>query len=115
MRMKPVSALALLLIFTLSACGDKLPPIGKAAALMPADKRFEGQVTAPEFPAHLEWLNTDKPLTLSAFRGKIVLLDFWTFCCINCMHVIPDLKKLEAKYSQELVVIGVHSAKFSNE
>jgi thiol-disulfide isomerase/thioredoxin len=45
----------------------------------------------------------------------VVLLDFWTYCCINCMHVIPDLKKLEAKYANELVVIGVHSAKFTNE
>ncbi|MEW6298503.1 MAG: thioredoxin-like domain-containing protein [Thermodesulfobacteriota bacterium] len=44
-----------------------------------------------------------------------MLLDFWTYCCINCMHVIPDLKKLEAKYANQLVVIGVHSAKFPNE
>lgn len=80
-----------------------------------ANERLDGLVHAPEFPSHLEWLNTDKPLSLAAFRGKIVLLDFWTFCCINCMHVIPDLKKLEAKYSKELVVIGVHSAKFQNE
>src|SRR4030065_393432 len=48
-------------------------------------------------------------------KGKVVLLDFWTYCCINCMHIIPDLKKLETKYSKELVVTGVHSAKFQNE
>lgn len=69
----------------------------------------------PEFPEGLEWLNTDKPLRLKDLRGKIVLLDFWTYCCINCMHIIPDLKRLEAKYPKELVVIGVHSAKFYNE
>jgi DNA-binding beta-propeller fold protein YncE len=48
-------------------------------------------------------------------KGKVVLLDFWTYGCINCIHIIPDLKKLEAKYDKNLVVIGVHSAKFENE
>ncbi len=62
-----------------------------------------------------EWLNTSKPLTMKDLRGKVVLLDFWTYCCINCMHVLPDLKFLEEKYANELVVIGVHSAKFDNE
>ena len=79
------------------------------------DKLLEGYDTAPDFPDSLEWLNTDTPFSIKDLRGKIVLLDFWTFCCINCMHVIPDLKKLEAKYPEELVVIGVHSAKFTNE
>ena len=72
------------------------------------------RVRAPEFPA-AEWLNVAAPLTLKALRGKVVLLDFWTYGCINCMHVIPDLKRLEEKYPDELVVIGVHSAKFDNE
>ncbi|MCC7205304.1 MAG: redoxin domain-containing protein [Phycisphaeraceae bacterium] len=70
---------------------------------------------APDFPAGLDWLNTDHPVTLTELRGKIVLLDFWTYCCINCIHVIPDLKKLEAQFPNELVVIGVHSAKFAAE
>ncbi len=69
---------------------------------------------APEFPAHLEWLNADRRYSIKDFKGKFVLLDFWTYCCINCMHVIPELKKLEEKYP-ELVVVGVHSAKFHNE
>jgi DNA-binding beta-propeller fold protein YncE len=72
-------------------------------------------IRAPEFPADADWLNTDKPLSLRALRGKIVLLDFWTYACINCMHILPDLKKLERKYPDELVIIGVHSAKFENE
>ncbi|MCI0486707.1 MAG: redoxin domain-containing protein [Blastocatellia bacterium] len=76
---------------------------------------YEGKVNAPEFPEGMEWLNTDRPLSLRELRGKIVLLDFWTYCCINCMHIIPDLKKLEHKYQSELVVIGVHSAKFTSE
>jgi DNA-binding beta-propeller fold protein YncE len=60
------------------------------------------------------WINSG-PISLSELRGKIVLLDFWTFCCINCHHILPDLAKLEAKYKDELVVIGVHSAKFEAE
>ena len=72
-------------------------------------------VRAPEFPAALTWLNADKPLSIKGLRGKVVLLDFWTYGCINCLHIIPDLKKLEAKYPNELVVIGVHSAKFATE
>lgn len=70
---------------------------------------------APELEGGHGWLNTDKPIKMANLRGKIVLLDFWTYCCINCIHIVPDLKKLEAKYPNELVVIGVHSAKFKNE
>src|SRR6266851_5327648 len=73
------------------------------------------RIRAPELTGDRGWLNTDKPLSLAALRGKVVLLDFWTYGCINCMHIIPDLKKLEKKYPNELVVIGVHSAKFENE
>lgn len=62
-----------------------------------------------------EWLNTSGPIDLKDLRGKVVLLDFWTYCCINCIHVLPDLKYLESKYDKQLVVIGVHSAKFDNE
>ena len=78
----------------------------------PAQKNL---VRAPEFTPGLTWLNTDKPLSIKGLRGKVVLLDFWTYGCINCLHIIPDLKKLEAKYPNELVVIGVHSAKFATE
>lgn len=71
--------------------------------------------TAPEFKTGLPWLNVSQPLSMKALRGKVVLLDFWTYGCINCMHVIPDLKKLEAKYGNRLAVVGVHSPKFDNE
>ena len=73
------------------------------------------RVRAPEIQGGRGWLNTDKPLTIAALKGKVVLLDFWTYGCINCIHIIPDLKKLEAKYANQLVVIGIHSAKFQNE
>ena len=74
-----------------------------------------GRVNAPEINTRHGWLNTDRAYTLKEFRGKIVLLDFWTFGCINCQHILPDLKRLEKEYAQELVVIGVHSAKFDAE
>ncbi|KAI8531711.1 hypothetical protein RHMOL_Rhmol11G0156800 [Rhododendron molle] len=70
----------------------------------------------PEFPSKLDWLNT-APLKLNRdLKGKVVLLDFWTYCCINCMHVLPDLEFLEKKYKDmPFTVVGVHSAKFDNE
>src|SRR5437763_6058144 len=80
---------------------------------MPVQER--SKIRAAELSGGRGGLNTDKPLSLSALKGKVVLLDFWTYGCINCMHIIPDLKKLEKKYPNELVVIGVHSAKFENE
>jgi thiol-disulfide isomerase/thioredoxin/sugar lactone lactonase YvrE len=76
---------------------------------------WEGDAPAPEFPADADWINVSAPLQLEDLRGKIVLLDFWTYGCINCIHIIPDLKRLEAEYAEELVVVGVHSAKFDNE
>ncbi len=62
-----------------------------------------------------EWLNTSQPIDMKDLKGKIVILDFWTYCCINCMHILPDLAFLEEKYANQIVVIGVHSAKFNNE
>ena len=68
-----------------------------------------------ELDGGIEWLNASGPINLKDLRGKVVILDFWTYCCINCMHILPDLKYLEHKYPKELIVIGVHSAKFDNE
>jgi DNA-binding beta-propeller fold protein YncE len=70
---------------------------------------------APDLVGAVAWLNTSKPISLEDLRGRIVLLDFWTLCCINCIHTLPDLARLEAKYPGVLVVIGVHSPKFPNE
>lgn len=77
----------------------------------PFPKRFP----APSLEGGQAWLNTSGEISLKDLRGKVVLLDFWTYCCINCMHVLPDLKYLEKKFDKELAVIGVHSAKFDNE
>ncbi|OXM70931.1 NHL domain-containing thioredoxin family protein [Amycolatopsis vastitatis] len=70
---------------------------------------------APELRGDV-WLNTgDRPLTLAGLRGRIVLLDFWTSGCINCLHVLDELRPLEAEFADVLVTIGVHSPKFLHE
>ncbi|XP_074518642.1 NHL repeat-containing protein 2 [Halichoeres trimaculatus] len=83
------------------------------------EKLDEGDdLKIPDFQTGLEWLNTEGPLSLNKeLAGKVVLLDFFTYCCINCMHILPDLHHLEEKHSVKdgLVIIGVHSAKFPNE
>lgn len=81
----------------------------------PAQFAGDPNYPAPEIPAGVDWLNVVQPLTFQDLRGKVVILDFWTYGCINCIHMIPVLKQLEAKYRDALAVIGVHSAKFANE
>jgi thiol-disulfide isomerase/thioredoxin len=74
------------------------------------------RVRAPELVGKGGWLNTgDQQYTLADLRGRIVLLDFWTFCCVNCLHVLDELRELERKHSDTVVVIGVHSPKFVHE
>ncbi|MEJ2685929.1 MAG: thioredoxin-like domain-containing protein [Gammaproteobacteria bacterium] len=75
----------------------------------------ESPIRAPELPTKLEWFNTAQPVKLAEQRGKVVVLDFWTYCCINCVHVLADLRYLEEKYRDGLTVIGVHSPKFPRE
>lgn len=73
------------------------------------------RVRAPELVGR-GWLNTNgRHLHLADLRGKIVILDFWTFCCINCLHVLDELRAVEEKYADVLVVVGVHSPKFEHE
>ncbi|MER5571820.1 NHL domain-containing thioredoxin family protein [Streptomyces goshikiensis] len=74
------------------------------------------RVRAPELIGEGGWLNTGgKDLTLADLRGRIVILDFWTFCCINCLHVLDELRELEEKHRDTVVIIGVHSPKFVHE
>ncbi len=84
-----------------------------AASELPPER--QERVAAPELDGGVAWLNTASPIRMRDLKGKIVLIDFWTFCCINCIHTLPDLAKLEKQYPNQLVVIGVHSAKFENE
>ena len=88
---------------------------GMAQAQRSPEELYVGRAPAPEFPAGLDWINVENPLTMSGLLGKIVIFDFWTYGCINCLHIIPILEQVEQKYADEVVVIGVHSAKFQNE
>src|SRR5689334_14078641 len=73
------------------------------------------RVRAPEL-AGRGWLNTGgADLSLADLRGRVVVLDFWTFCCVNCLHVLDELRPLEEKYADSLVLVGVHSPKFEHE
>ncbi len=120
MRRLILGAFALMLIAALAmvgnsqshAQGDATPASTGEATVAPS---YAGKVNAPEFPSGLDWINVPRPLTMKDLRGKVVLLDFWTYGCINCIHIIPDLKRLEEEFANKLQVIGVHSAKFTNE
>ncbi len=74
------------------------------------------RVRAPELIGKGGWLNTGgNDLTLTDLRGRIVILDFWTFCCVNCLHVLDELRELEERHRDSVVIIGVHSPKFVHE
>ncbi|MFF3502253.1 NHL domain-containing thioredoxin family protein [Streptomyces sp. NPDC003247] len=78
--------------------------------------RRRARVRAPELVGMGGWLNTgEQQYTLADLRGRIVILDFWTFCCINCLHVLDELRELEEKHRDTVVVVGVHSPKFVHE
>ena len=113
------------IVFILAGCGgpatdrsaiDTAPPSSNEQLDSPeVDSHFAGTIPAPPFPAGLEWLNSDGPLSWEQLRGKIVVVDFWTYGCINCLHSLPFLDDLKQEFAEELVVIGVHSAKFTTE
>ncbi len=117
MKRHNILSLALLIAALLQFCNavksqDSQAPTGQSLL---SEDQLEGDIDAPDFPKGLEWLNTAQPISLESLQGKIVLLEFWTSCCINCIHVVSDLTRLGEKYAKEVVVIGVHSAKFANE
>ena len=80
-----------------------------------AEQPQQGPIAAPGLEGAVDWLNVAAPVSIAQLRGKVVILDFWTYGCINCMHVLRDMKTLEQRFPEELVVIGVHSPKFANE
>ncbi len=87
---------------TTTVAGSKLPVLGKAPAFAGIDS----------------WLNTpgNRPLTLAQLRGKVVLVDFWTYSCINCIRTLPHLRSWYAAYHRDgLVIVGVHTPEFAFE
>jgi thiol-disulfide isomerase/thioredoxin len=86
-----------------------------AKPAIPMLKVADSTPKAPPLRGAIQWLNSP-PLSLDELRGKVVLVDFWTFACINCLHTLPYVKAWDEKYrSQGLVVIGVHSPEFAFE
>jgi len=73
------------------------------------------RVRAPELSGEGGWIGVERPLSLKALRGRVVLLHFWTYSCVNCLRVIEELRRLERRFSEDLVVVGVHSPKFPRE
>jgi thiol-disulfide isomerase/thioredoxin len=85
----------------------------------PTEERYTSRLPdygpAPEIADDV-WLNVEAPLRLADLRGKVVLVDFWTYGCINCQHVIPYVREWHTQYSEQgLVVIGVHYPEFDYE
>jgi thiol-disulfide isomerase/thioredoxin len=76
--------------------------------------QYAGAVRAPAFPGDAVWIGSP-PITLSSVRGKVVLLDFWTSGCINCIHILPNLQRLHEAFPDQLEIIGVHTPKFPAE
>ncbi len=128
--MRRVFTLLLINVLLLSSCAfsqnlSKAKPEGTVdeSSVVKKDTKtgeviftYVGTEKAPDPPQGLDWFNADRPLSLSGdLKGKIILLDFWTQGCINCIHVVPDLAKLEEEFEESLVVIGVHWAKFDHE
>lgn len=100
-----------------STSQEAQPPV----KTMPASGKTSFHADLPDLGAAPElnnqvWLNVDRPLRLADLRGKVVLLDMWTFDCINCRNVIPALRDWHTKYAgQGLVVIGNHFPEFDEE
>jgi thiol-disulfide isomerase/thioredoxin len=102
----------ILLLSILAASADSLRSTASEPPRLPATPL---QDVRPSLEGATGWINSDGPIHLEKLRGKVVLLDFWTYCCVNCHHVLPHLAALEKKYKNQLVVIGVHSPKFEAE
>jgi len=107
-----------LLTIGLVGCGSPalVPNVSAAGPVKPTPAaRLPDMGPATEL-TNTVWLNTDHPLRLADLRGKVVLLDMWTFDCIDCQHVIPSLRDWYTKYKdQGLVIIGNHFPEFPDE
>jgi cytochrome c biogenesis protein CcdA/thiol-disulfide isomerase/thioredoxin len=88
------------------------------ATLLAAARALPNLGTAPEFTETEDWFNTpgDRPLTLPSLRGRVVLIDFWTYTCINCIRTLPYLKAWNAAYAKDgLTIVGVEAPEFAFE
>jgi thiol-disulfide isomerase/thioredoxin len=98
----------------LSACGDGIDTVEKLQTDAGGALILPQKGVAPEFD-NQTWINSE-PLRLTQLRGKVVLVDFWTFDCINCQHVIPSLRDWYSEFSNKgLVIVGMHAPEFDYE
>ncbi|MPC77405.1 NHL repeat-containing protein 2 [Portunus trituberculatus] len=115
-----VSELTLVCIELAAELEEKVTIEDKEACIVEHITQYSREkVHMVDFDSGLEWFNVTRPLTVEDdLHGRIAVLDFFTYCCINCMHILPDLEALEALHPPsdgEVLVVGVHSAKFENE
>ncbi len=109
------------MIMLVASCGRSAPPAPDAAASTPApaDSRLPGysdRPDAPDFGGATGWINVDRPLLPADLDGRVTVVDFWTSCCINCLHTLPVLAELEKRHAKDpVLVVGVHSPKFDAE
>lgn len=97
---------------TIAPAAD-LPPLPYALAALPAEK---DRGETPGFEGASAWINVDHPLTKDELRGRVVIVDFWTSCCINCLQTLPVLRAIEDRFrGRALTVVGIHSPKFDEE
>jgi DNA-binding beta-propeller fold protein YncE len=116
-RHRSIAFVAVLtLLATACSTGGANPTTSSATVTTSTESvNFAGLDPAPEFPTELDWINVDQPLTLESLKGKIVLLDFWSYGCLTCIRAFADIDRLQEEFPDELVVIGVHAGKFTNE
>lgn len=92
-----------------------MTPTNESNIANPGGLRARVRVRAPELVGR-SWLGTGGvPLTIEGLRGRVVVLDFWTFCCVNCLHALDELRTVQARFPDVLTIIGVHSPKFEHE
>lgn len=100
----------------IAVTGAVIPGIcEEAARATPIVTAAASQQSAPDFAGISNWFNS-KPLNMADLRGKVVLVDFWTYGCVNCVNTLPHVTELYAKYKDKgLVVVGVHTPEFPFE
>lgn len=114
---KPIRVIEIVLVLSIMVVGLaywfwKAP---RTAITASSKNHFTSTIAHDALTQEKDWLNVLRPLTPQDLQGRILLIDFWTYCCINCMHIFPDLKALEEEFGEALTVVGVHSGKFDNE
>src|ERR671933_288756 len=111
-------ALALLFVVAATLLHPRLGELAERPFLPLTRRRPGGLGRAPDFRRISHWLNTpgDRPLSLAGLRGKVVLVDFWTYSCINCLRTLPHLRAWDTAYRGDgLVIVGVHTPEFAFE